>query len=531
MNTFLTLFGCLHVGMSVHAAERPSVLLIAVDDLRDTLGCYGNPVVKTPHIDRLAARGVLFKRAYVQYPVCNPSRSSFLTGLRPDQTGVTDNKTLLRDRLPDVVTLPQLLKNDGWHAAAFGKIFHLGGGRNAEQKARWMDLPASWHTAQAFEPTDTGRQKRAGRNLTGDALSWCHWGMMEGNDDDQPDGQIASAVIAKMESLGDQPWIIGAGFMKPHDPFLAPARYFDLYPEASLTLHRDPTDQTPAPPLAVGFGPFGAAFRQFTDVERLEFLRAYYACTSFMDAQVGRMLNALDRLQLTDRTIVIFLGDHGYHLGERDWWNKNTLFDRSCRAPLIIAAPGYKPGIAHGLVEFVDLYPTVADLCGIEAPAGLAGVSLRPLLEDPSRRGRPAAFTIVTRGPDRRGDSIRTDRWRYTEWSDGARELYDHQSDPQETRNLVDAQPETATLLQRNCTPLASIPDSRRSGDTVRHNVSSLNRAAGDRTVSGGPRRQSATLPRDCIPPPYDELMLVAVETATLRARRLPCGGRHAHTA
>ncbi len=417
---------------------RPNILFIAVDDLRSTLGCYGDPAARTPHIDRLAARGVRFERAYIQYPVCNPSRSSFLTGLRPETTGVTDNTTLLRDQLPEVVAFPQLLKDHGWHAAAFGKIFHLGGGRNAAQRSKWMDLPRSWHTAEVFSATATGSRKLAGRNLTGDLLHWCHWGMMDGGDDDQPDGQIATAVIERIEKLGDQPWIIGAGFMKPHDPFVAPQKYFDLYPEGSLQLYRDPAGQTAAPPLAVGFGAFGEAFDQFTDVERLEFLRAYYACTSFMDAQVGRVLDALDRLQLSDRTLVIFVGDHGYHLGERNWWNKNTLFERSCRAPLIITAPGVKPGVARGLVEFVDLYPTIAELAGVEPPAGLAGQSLRPLLEDPTRPGKDAAWTMVTRGREQRGDSIRTERWRYTEWSDGPRELYDHNTDPQETKNLAE---------------------------------------------------------------------------------------------
>jgi len=428
-------------------ATLPNVLFIAVDDLRDTLGCYGNTAVKTPNIDRLAARGVVFERAYVQYPVCNPSRASFLTGLRPDQTGVTDNTTLLRGRLPDAMTFPQLLKDKGWHSAAFGKIFHLGGGRDEALRAKWMDLPKSWHTAEAFKGTAVGSRKLAGRDLSGGKLNWCHWGAMDGGDDDQPDGQIARAVIAQMESLGDQPWIIGAGFMKPHDPFVAPAKYFDLYPEGSLKLHRDPADQTPAPPLAVGFGGFGEVFRKFTNAERMEFLRAYYACTTFMDEQVGRVLNALDRLKLKERTLVILVGDHGYHLGEREWWNKNTLFDRSCRAPLIVAGPGVATGRARGLVEFVDLFPTVAEHCGVEAPAGLAGRSLWPQLKTPAALGKDAAFTIITRGPKQRGDTVRTDRWRYTEWSDGTRELYDHAGDPQETRNVVSAHPEISEQL------------------------------------------------------------------------------------
>ena len=428
--------------------KKLNVLLIAVDDLRDTLGCYGNTAVKTPHIDRLAARAVRFDRAYVQYPVCNASRSSFLTGLRPDHTGVTDNRTLLRDRLPDVITLPQLLKADGRHSAAFGKIFHLGGGRDDALRAKWMDLPRSWHTAQSFVATPLGREKLAGRDLSQGKLSWCNWGAMAGTDDDQPDGQIARAVSAEIERLGDRPWIIGAGFMKPHDPFVAPAKYFDLYPEDSLVLHRAPSGQTPAPPLAVGFGELGAAFAKFSDRERYEFLRAYYACTSNMDAQVGRVLDTLDRLQLWDDTVVILLGDHGYHLGEREWWNKNTLFERSCRAPFLIAAPGIKPGVARGLVEFVDLYPTVADLCGLTPPPNLAGRSLRPLLRDPATPGKPAAFTLVTRG-NARGDSIRTDRWRLTRWSDGTAELYDHTTDPEEDRNVAPNHPEIVNDLGR----------------------------------------------------------------------------------
>ncbi len=442
-------------GLQLAAAEpgrKLNVLLIVVDDLRDTLGCYGHPEVKTPHIDRLAGRAVRFDRAYVQYTVCNPSRSSFLTGLRPDQTGVTDNRTALRDRLPAVVTLPQLLKEDGRHAAAFGKIYHLGGGRDEALRAKWMDLPQSWHSARAFEATPLGRTKLAGRDLSQGKLAWCHWGAMAGGDDDQPDGQIAGAVVAEIERLGDRPWVIGAGFMKPHDPFLAPKKYFDLYPEDRLVLHRRAADETPAPPLAVGFGELGAAFSRFKEREQREFLRAYYACTSYMDAQVGRVLATLDRLRLWEHTVVVFLGDHGYHLGERTWWNKNTLFERSCRAPFMIAAPGVRPGVARGLVEFVDLYPTLADLCGLAPPPDLAGRSLRPLLQDPAAPGKAAAFTLVTRGAAR-GDSVRTDRWRFTRWSDGAVELYDHANDGEETRNVASAHPETVRTLSEALLP------------------------------------------------------------------------------
>lgn len=425
---------------------KMNVLFVVADDLGATLGCYGNAAVRTPNIDRLAARGVRFDRAYVQYPVCNPSRSSFLTGLRPDTTGVLDNRVVLRDMLPDVVTFPQLLKDSGRHAAAFGKITHLGGGPDDALRRRFLDMPRSWHEAKDFQTTAAGKVVE-GRNLTRGKLPWCRWGMTAGADDDQPDGQTAAAAVALMEKLGDEPWLIGAGFHRPHDPFVVPKKYFDLYPPGALKLHRDPDGQTPAPPLAVGFGQLGEEFGKFTDKERGEFLRAYYAGVSFTDAQVGRLLDALDKHELWDRTVVVFIGDHGYHLGERGWWNKATLFERSCRAPLIVAAPGVKPGVAKGLVEFVDLFPTIAELCGVKPPAGLAGTSLRPLLADPSRPGKDAAFTVVTRGPKQRGDSVRTDRWRYTEWTDGARELYDHAADPGETRN-VSARPEHAAVVK-----------------------------------------------------------------------------------
>ncbi len=437
------------------AADQPSptsklnVLFIVADDLRDTLGCYGHPLAKTPNIDRLAARGVRFDRAYVQYPVCNPSRSSFLSGLHPDQTGVLDNRTILRDKRPNVVTFPQLLKEHGWHTAAYGKIFHLGGNRNAGTRARFVDAGVSWHEALDYQLTDIGKRQLAGRNLTDGDLSWCRWAKADGGDDDQPDGQIASAAIAAIRAQGDKPWLVGAGFMKPHDPFVAPARYFDLHPPGSLKLHRDPADMTPAPPLAVGFGAFGRAFSRFTDRERIEFLQAYLACGSFMDTQVGRLLDELDRADLWDRTLVIFIGDHGYHLGERNWWNKNTLFERSCRTPLIVVAPGAKPGVARGIVEFVDLFPTIADYCGVTPPQGLAGRSLRPFLENPESNGKSAAFTVVSRGANGRGDSVRVDRWRYIVWSDGARELYDHDNDPEETRNIADQHADIAAELNR----------------------------------------------------------------------------------
>ena len=435
----------LHADGASRLPTKPNVLLIMADDLRDFGGAFTKDVVKTPNLDRLRARGTTFERAYVQYPVCNPSRNSMLTGLRAEQTGIVGNDIALRQKLPDIVTLPQLCKDAGWQSHAFGKLFHLGGGKNAEARQRWMDVGRSWHTAQRFETTPLGRKLLAGRNVTGGTLSWCQWGAADGTDDDQPDGQIAAATVAMIEKLGDTPWFIGCGFMKPHDPFIAPQKYFDLYPPDSVKPWRDPADMKAVRKESVGYGAYGDAFAKFTEQEWRELFRAYCAGTSFMDAQLGRVLDALDKNKLWDRTLVIFVGDHGYHTGERQWWNKNTLFERSCRAPLLIAAPGMKVGqTTRSLAEFVDLYPTVADFCSLKIPHTVAGTSLRPVLTNSSASIKYAAFTLITRGDKLHGQSIRTHRWRFTRWSDGGTELYDHDSDPEE---LSDVSAEHADVI------------------------------------------------------------------------------------
>jgi iduronate 2-sulfatase len=446
----LLLFSFLVIGAcsGTLGADRPNVLLIMVDDLRDYGGAFTRDVVKTPNLDRLRARGTTFERAYVQYPVCNPSRSSMMVGLRAEQTGIVGNEMRLRERMPEVITMPQLCKDAGWQAHAFGKLYHLGGGRDARQRALWMDTGRSWHTAQAFEATPRGRKMIEGRNVTDGALSWCQWGVSDGNDDDQPDGQIAAAAVAMIESSGDTPWFIGCGFMKPHDPFIAPKKYFDLYPPETLSPWSDPAGMSSVRREAVGFGAYGEAFAKFTEQEWRELFRAYCAGTSFMDAQLGRVLDVLDREKLWDSTLVIFVGDHGYHTGERNWWNKNTLFERSCRAPLVIAAPGMKGGqTSQSLVEFVDLYPTVADFCGLQMPHAGAGVSLRPVLENCEASVKAAAFTLVSRGPKLYGQSIRTSRWRCTRWSDDRIELYDHDQDPEELHEVSERHPDIVREL------------------------------------------------------------------------------------
>ncbi|MEK7403481.1 MAG: sulfatase [Acidobacteriota bacterium] len=406
------------------AARRHNVLLIAVDDLNTDLGCYGHPIVESPNIDRLARRGTRFDRAYAQYPVCNPSRTSLLSGRYPETTGVLDNRTNPRVNLKDAPFLPEHLRQHGYFTAHVGKIFHPG-----------MDGPRDWHISLEPKGTPRGREGE-GRNLTGGKFAFFHWIAAEGTDEDQADGQIAREVIRLFEEKRDRPFFIGAGFHKPHDPYVAPKRYFEPYPPERIPATpgppNDDADLPPAalPPVRHNLGP----------QEGREFRRAYYACISFMDAQVGKVLDALERLRLADNTVVILFGDHGLHLGEHGWWNKVTLFERSARAPLIIAGPP----VAHAgqacrrTVELVDLYPTLMELNGLPAPQGLEGRSLAPLLKDAEARWDKPGYTVVTR-TGKLGRSVRTERYRYTAWDEGRLgvELYDHDNDPNEFLNLA----------------------------------------------------------------------------------------------
>jgi uncharacterized sulfatase len=427
-------------------APRYNVLLIMADDLRPAMGCYGDAQAKTPHLDRLAARGVQFDRAYVQYPVCNPSRVSMLTGTRPEHNGVTGNATFFREKMPDIVTLPQLFRQHGATALSFGKIYHAGL-FEGETEDRFLDSGKSWDEARMFRPTMLGNTGPR-RNLTGGKLKWCEVADLEGGDDDQSDGQTAQQAIAAMERLVDKPWFIGAGFHRPHDPFVVGKKYVAQFPGGSLTLHRDPADASPLFKQSLGGGAFEAAFQQFDDRDRMDFLTHFYAGATQTDAQVGRLMDVMDRLKLWDKTVVIFVGDHGYHLGERGWWNKNTLFEHSCRAPFLLIAPGVKPATCRSLVEFLDIYSTVAGLCGLTVPASVKGKSLQPLLADPAIKLHDSALTHITRGGGMTGFSLRTERWRYIEWSDGNAELYDHDNDPGEWHNVASAPANVATLAE-----------------------------------------------------------------------------------
>ena len=418
------------------------------DDLNNDMGTYGHRQVKTPNIDRLAARGLRFDRAYTQFPLCSPSRVSLLTGLRPDTTRVHDLVTDFRTVLPDVQTLPQMFKRNGYLTARVGKIYHYG--NPGQIGTSGLDDPASWDVFVNPRGIDKDEETVL-TNLTparglGSSLSFY---ASPAPDEDHTDGKVAAETIALLEKNKDRPFFIGAGFYRPHCPFIAPRKYFDLYPRNTIPLPATAEYPLTAPlarwftnPPHWGVDPEG----------QRDAIRAYYASITFLDANVGRVLDALDRLKLTDNTIVIFISDHGYHLGERGQWMKQALFERSARAPLIMSGPGVTANRATSrIVEFLDIYPTLAEMTRLPAPGGLQGRSLTPLLKDPRAEWRHPALTQVRRGPANAtfmGYSVRTEQWRYTEWDDGKRgvELYNEVDDPDELRNLADDPKYRATV-------------------------------------------------------------------------------------
>jgi uncharacterized sulfatase len=433
------------------AAERKlNVLFIAVDDMNNDVACYGHPFVRSPNIDRLAKMGVKFDRAYCQFPLCSPSRSSLLTGLRPSTTRVFNLTYHFRTGLPDVVTLPQLFKNNGYYSARVGKIYHYGNPNDIGTSG--LDDPLSWH--HVVNPA--GRDKTV---LESDIINYtprrglgsamCFLSDLKGKDEEHTDGKVALETIKLLEQHKDKPFFLAAGFYKPHTPYVAPAKYFDLYPMDKIHLPAVAADfpsQVPKPALAstTPWPYFGV-----TPDQARECKQAYYAAVSFVDAQIGKLLDTMDRLKLWDNTVVVFWSDHGYHLGEHGLWMKQSLFEESTRVPLVIIAPGAKGNgqACPRTVEFVDLYPTLADLAGLTPPKNLEGASLRPLLENPHAPWDRPAYTQVQRSGFP-GYSVRTERWRYTEWDDGKQgvQLYDHDADPTELHNLA-GDPKSADVL------------------------------------------------------------------------------------
>lgn len=408
------------------AGRRLNVLFIVSDDLNASLGCYGHPLVKTPHLDRLAGLGVRFDRAYCNYPVCNASRTSFLSGRHPQTTEVINNGVSPRVALgPDFQFLPEYFKTHGYFTAGIGKITHTPEHLNA---VKWDVVDDPQHNpANGFQ---------------GDWQA-----LKQAPDEAQPDGITARHAARLLEEHRDGPFFIAAGFHRPHAPRVTPQKYFDLYPHDQLTLPTATTEPgIPKIALPPGYDP------DMTDKARLNYLQSYYACVSFMDAQVGVLMEAMDRLDLWRNTVVVFLSDNGYHLGEHGgFWSKMSLMDESGRLPLIISAPGMARQPCARAVSLVDLYPSLTELCGLPTPAGLEGRSLAPLLRDPAAPWSHPVRSVVMRGEKRDeqldlGRSVYTGRHAFIQWPDGSLQLYDDQADPRQTRNLA-AEPGHETLI------------------------------------------------------------------------------------
>jgi iduronate 2-sulfatase len=442
LHLLVTLLASFNIGFS--QSKPLNVLFIASDDLTSAIGCYGDPVAVTPNLDRLSSMGVRFDNAYCQLPLCNPTRASLMTGLRPDTIKVYDLEVHFRNAVPNAVTLPQLFQADGYRAMRVGKIYHYG--VPAQIGTNGLDDAPSWD--QVVNPK--GRDKDEEHLITNlephrqisAALSWL---AAEGTDEEQTDGMIATEAIRLMRENKDRPFFLAAGFFRPHTPYVAPKKYWDLYPIEKIKMPYAPdNDRADIPKAAFAHNnPIPNYGLAIEDV--LKAKQAYYASVSFVDAQVGRLLQALEDLGLADNTIVAFWSDHGYHLGEHNGiWQKRCLFEESASAPLIIYAPGQKGNgsASQQIVEFVDIYPTLAELSGLKSPKEIEGKSLVQLLKNPAKKWKGEAYTQVLRPGDGlpvMGASIRTDRWRYSEWNEGEQgiELYDHSNDPHEFNNLA----------------------------------------------------------------------------------------------
>ena len=459
-------------------SAKPNVLFIAVDDLRPELGCYGRDYIKSPNIDALARSGIVFERAYVQQAVCSPSRTSVMTGLRPDTTKVWDLVTSFRTAQPDPITLGQAFKNAGYFVQGMGKIYHGKLNDEASWSVPWgtpkADTYALAENTSAGEPKAAGapdgappaasikkKSKKASEGEDSEGQSKAKGAAFESADvpdNTYTDGKTAELAVTTLGDLAkkDQPFFLAVGFVKPHLPFVSPKKYWDLYDPATITLPENPFYPRDAPSYAIrktngeiyAYKGIPAKGEPFSPELVRNLRHGYYAAVSYTDAQIGKVLAELDRLDLRKNTIVILWGDHGWKLGEHNAWCKHSTAENDTNTPLILSAPGMKtPGIrTKALVEFVDIYPTLADLAGIPAPAYLDGTSAKPLLDNPDRPWKNAAYSQYPRSENGglMGYSMRTDRDRFTVWvktSDktqvDATELYDHQLDPQENTNLA----------------------------------------------------------------------------------------------
>lgn len=447
-----------------------NVLFLVADDLRPELGCYGQSNMKTPNLDALARRGTAFTRAYCQVAVCNPSRVSVLSGMRPDTSGVYDNSKYMRPQMPAVVALPQLFKNHGYHTISVGKIYHHSESEPGNDPMSWsepmygfMRPYRHWYNKESMDfANQLRKQGKRPRSYPYEAS--------EQPDDAYPDGKTARKAVELLRQNKNKPFFLAVGFVKPHLPLTCPQKYWDLYPNETIKLPDNYYRTKDAPSCAFHSNyelrSYGGVPQtgDVTDEMAHNLIRGYRACVSYMDAQVGVVLDELERLGLRDNTIVVFWSDHGYHLGENRLWTKMTNFELGTHVPLIISMPGQKttgkPN--NALVELVDIYPTLAQLCGLPAPKELEGTSMVPLLENPGKKWKTAAYSQYGRGRSSRfmpengdpmGRSIRTEAHRYTEWrkADGELvgvELYDQGADPKNNVNIA-GRPENKELIKK----------------------------------------------------------------------------------
>jgi choline-sulfatase len=447
------------------ADPRPkNVLFIVSDDLNNRLGCYGDPLVQTPNLDRLAARGTVFEKAYCTFPLCGPSRNSFLTGLYPNSTGIFLNGQVFRQTVPRQVSMPQWFRQKGYLSVRIGKMYHYNVPNSIGTDGH--DDPASWEIQMNPAGVDRTVEEPDIFSLIpgsfGGTLSWYASPREDRLHTDGMNAADANWVLERCAKDRTRPFFLALGFFRPHTPYVSPKPYFEKYPEEKMPLVSGVDEDRKDIPLAA-LGSHKKEHDILTDELRRKAVQAYHASISFMDAQLGGVIATLDRLGLAEDTVIVFTSDHGYHLGEHGLWQKMSLFEESARVPLLVVAPGLGKGArVKAPVSHVDMLPTIAELCGVPKPDSAQGQSLVPMLREPNTTGRGWALTQVLRGAGggrndigtqgKRffGYSLRTERWRYTEWDEGrrGRELYDHEHDSRELTNLADKPEHEATVAQ-----------------------------------------------------------------------------------
>lgn len=445
------------------AAEKPNVLFIAVDDLNDWVACLGgHSQCQTPNIDKLAAKGVLFTRSYCAAPACNPSRAALMTGVRPFTSGVYLNPQPWRKAMPETVTLPQHFMANGYEAVGSGKIYH----------GRFED-PASWndYLQKGGDPKPANKVSNDPHSRAGGII----WGKLDVQDEEMNDYKMGNYAIEYLQEKHDKPFFLACGIFRPHMPWQVPRKYYDMYPLDSLklpkTLETD-LDDVPEPgrKMARPGGDHGTILK--TDNWK-HAVQAYLASITFADAMVGRVVKALEESPYAENTIIVLWGDHGWHLGEKQHWRKFALWEEATRAPLIMVAPGVTSpnSVCERTVDFMNIYPTLSELCGLPIPKHAEGVSMLPLLKSPTAKwDRPA---ITTHG--RNNHAVRSERFRYIRYADGSEELYDHDADPLEWKNIAgdsefaEAKAELAKWLPKGNAPDAdAVPRQRRRGNANR---------------------------------------------------------------